>query len=236
MTGRGNDQDSVQTSDTDDENNLLITESSGAQQSRKHSENNNKRVSSAGLINSSITPRIIEEQIDKVYDRLFSHLKSKVQQAKSVILSISVTIDDDYESYIIITYDWLTEDFEFYRLFMHVKNWPFGCYTFVDDINEALISWELTNLKFITCNSIDFDYFDDFYSNLEDEIENIIICVIGDSGNGLIMHSLKRWAKNAQEISNQGISDIITAVLNATKYLSSVVEFLKDKRTLRAMQ
>ncbi|CAG8719597.1 26742_t:CDS:2, partial [Gigaspora margarita] len=154
----------------------------------------------SGLVNQHITSSIIEKQIDKVYDRLFSQLKSKIQQAKSVMISISlIEIDYATDIMIMITYDWLTDDFEFRKILLHINDLDnfMNDNIFAGNINKALDKWELTNLKFIN------------YRN-----------------NG-------KWSKennNTPEMSN-----IITAIRNATSYLCRVVEFLKDNRTQRIM-
>ncbi|CAG8847889.1 28842_t:CDS:1, partial [Racocetra persica] len=103
-----------------------------------------------------------------------------------------------------------------------------------------LVTWKLTNIKFINCIPINFDGFEFHYDALnfnnnvpKDEIENIITCVSWGSGDDLIRHILEQWAENTNE---QEISNITAAVMNVAQKLCSVVEFLKDKRTLRAMQ
>ncbi|CAG8641835.1 21181_t:CDS:2, partial [Dentiscutata erythropus] len=184
---------------------------------------------SSGLVNQQITSNIIEKQIDQVYDRLFSQLKSKIQQAKSVMLSIS----NNYHDYITITYDWLTENFEFRKILLHVNKLDsLNGDTLAHAILEALIKWELTNLKFISCNLIEYDFIDNYYMyDVNGKNEDISICMIGGSGDDLIRHSLKRWAEensNTQEMSN-----IITAVVNAIDKFCSVIEFLKDNRVQR---
>ncbi|CAG8712395.1 10505_t:CDS:2 [Cetraspora pellucida] len=138
---------------------------------------------SSGLVHSQITPSIIANQISQVYNYLFSQLKSKVQQAKSAMLSISVVFindEDIYEdAYIITACNWLTEDFVFHKIFMHMHI---------------------------------YDYFLDDLAPIEDFV---------------------KWAEKNTNV--QEISDIITAIFNATQCLCSVVEFLNDERTLRTM-
>ncbi|KAF0425095.1 hypothetical protein F8M41_006401 [Gigaspora margarita] len=85
---------------------------------------------SAGFVNPVIelsTSSIIEDQINKAYNRLFLHLKLKAQQEKSITFSIHQAITDTRfdVSYIVITRNWLTKDFEFiksYCLQMNIMN------------------------------------------------------------------------------------------------------------------
>ncbi|CAG8781861.1 37330_t:CDS:2 [Gigaspora margarita] len=197
---------------------------------------------SSGLVNLHITSSIIEEQINKVYDRLFSQLKSKVQQAKSVMLSIGEEYNeyrDEYNEYrgeynYIISCCWLTEDFEFYEILLCVKER-------FKDIIEALDKWEFTNLKFIRHNLEDcLDLYDDFCYMLEVKCKDIVrIDKPFNSGDDLIVDSLSRWAETNTNINYQendhGISTIITSIINATNSLCGVVDFLKDQVTQNAI-
>ncbi|KAF0504371.1 zinc finger bed domain-containing protein 4-like [Gigaspora margarita] len=181
---------------------------------------------SSGIVNQHITSSIIEKQIDKVYNRLFSQLKSKIQQAKFVTFSVSWIKVADEVFDVVITYDWLTEDFEFRKILLHIGDFDDSEeYILADNINKTLDKWELTNLKFINCIRNEFEIYD--------LPENIIIYENEGDGNDLIEYSLRKWAKknnNTQEMSN-----IITAIMNATSKLCRVVTFLKDNRTQRIM-
>ncbi|CAG8514196.1 228_t:CDS:2 [Dentiscutata heterogama] len=190
---------------------------------------------SSGLVNQQITSSIIEKQTYKVYDFLFSQLKSKIQQAKFGMLSFSTLYDDTIdECIVIIAYVWLTEDFKFRKILLHVDYFNFMENT-LDDIINASAKWKLTRLEFINGNPEDFDLFnsvddDDYlYSDMS---EDIIKCVNGGNGNYLIRYSLKRWV---EENNTQEISNIVTAIMNATDNLCSIVEFLKDNRTQKIM-
>ncbi|CAG8739988.1 15415_t:CDS:2 [Gigaspora margarita] len=192
---------------------------------------------SSGLVNLHITSSIIEEQIIKVYDRLFSQLKSKVQQAKSVMLSIEEYNEYRDEWKYIISCCWLTEDFEFHKILLCVKE------TF-EDIIEALDKWELTNLKFIRNNLEDFlECYDDCCYMLEEKYKDIVridyeILYVDCDSDYLIIDSLSRWAETNTNINYQendhGISTIITSIINATNSLCGVVNFLKDQVTQNA--
>ncbi|CAG8810228.1 8126_t:CDS:2 [Cetraspora pellucida] len=186
-------------------------------------------LNSSGLVNSQITPSIIANQIPQ----------SKVQQAKSAMLSISVNITDKDDDYIIVACNWLTKDFEFHKIFMYMYKFIFIDIAPIDYNIEDLIKWGLTNLKFISYIPGDLAYFKSFYfydnlnfdevlDELKGDSENMITCVSGGSGDGLIRHSLKRWAEKNTNV--QEMSDIINAILNATQHLCSVIEFLKDEK------
>ncbi|CAG8837351.1 27773_t:CDS:2, partial [Gigaspora margarita] len=141
------------------------------------------------------------EQINKVYDRLFSKLKSKVQQAKSVMLSIGREYNEYRDEWkFIISCCWLTEDFEFHKILLCVKE-------NIEDIIEVLDKWDLTNLKFIHIVRMD----EHFYSD------------------DLIINSLSRWAEENTNINDQEndheISTIITSIMNAIKNLCGIVNF-----------
>ncbi|RIB12687.1 hypothetical protein C2G38_2041621 [Gigaspora rosea] len=176
------------------------------------------------LDNQQITSSIIQKQIFKGYDSLFSQMKSKIQHAKSVMLSVNLRRIND-KPYIIITYDGLTEDFKFHKILMYVNYFSPEGDILIDDILSALVKWELTNLMFIRCNPIDYGNFkvaNTVYNDvLKEKNEDIIICVSGGSGDDLISHCLKRCAEECAD----------------AQVLSSVVEFLslcdvKDRCTL----
>ncbi|CAG8735058.1 20536_t:CDS:2, partial [Racocetra persica] len=170
---------------------------------------------SSGLINLQIELPL-EEQINKLYEHLSDQVKSKIQTAKSVMLSISnIYIRRIHISKLAVTCCWLTENFEFNKILLCVKE------TF-KDIIEVLDQWKLKNLKFIISNK-------DFYDQLKEKYPDIIHISTNVSGSGddLIEDSLSRWAR--ENISTQGISDIAKAVENATWNLSYVVSDLKDR-------
>ncbi|KAF0388110.1 hypothetical protein F8M41_011132 [Gigaspora margarita] len=194
---------------------------------------------SSGLVNLHITSSIIEEQIIKVYDRLFSQLKSKVQQAKSVMLSIGEEYNEDRDEWkFIISCCWLTEDFEFHKILLCVKER-------LKDIIEALDKLELTNLKFIRNNlEDDFEPYYYFCDLLEKKYKDIVcidyeIFYVGCGSDNLIISSLSEWAEKNTNISDQendhGISTIITSIMNATKKLCEVVGFLNNQVTQNAI-
>ncbi|CAG8728012.1 25946_t:CDS:1, partial [Gigaspora rosea] len=167
---------------------------------------------SSGLVNQQITPRIIKNQIDKVYDRLFSQLKSKVQQAKSVMISINmIGLECWYD--IVITYDWLTDDFEFHKILLYINDLDsfMNNDIFIDRIYKVLDKWELINLKFINCCPYYLDLYYD-RSMLKGKNEDIIIYENRDNCDDLIKHSLKKWAK--ENNYTQEMSNIITAIIN----------------------
>ncbi|CAG8479086.1 754_t:CDS:2 [Scutellospora calospora] len=78
---------------------------------------------SAGFINPQYelpTSDIIEEQINKAYNRLFLQLKSQAQQEKSTMILIN-TIEIEEYVYTIFTCNWLTKDFAFHKILLCVK-------------------------------------------------------------------------------------------------------------------
>ncbi|KAF0504372.1 zinc finger bed domain-containing protein 4-like [Gigaspora margarita] len=186
---------------------------------------------SSGLVNQQITSSIIEKQIDKVYDRLFSQLKSKVQQAKSVMISISLIYGDD----IMITYDWLTDDFEFRKILLHINNLDdFTNKIYDGGIDKVLDKWELINLKFISYSPNDLYLLPGNMSVLKGKNEDIIICENGGRDSYLIINSLKKWAK--ENNYTQEMSNIITAIINVLDGdFWSVKNFLRDIRVQRIM-
>ncbi|CAG8655651.1 5977_t:CDS:2 [Dentiscutata erythropus] len=191
---------------------------------------------SSGLINLQIELPL-EEQINKVYDRLFLQLKSKAQQANSVMLSIDYPYIEDIEEITpVITCCWLTEDFEFNKILLCiVKKWNDS------GIIEALDQWELTNLKFIYnfYDELDEDSFYDGFTlddMLEEKYQDIIHIIHKNkirSGDCLIRDNLTIWAEKS--ISTQEISNIITAVQNATLNLCDVAKELRNERMQRVM-
>ncbi|CAG8635987.1 1600_t:CDS:2, partial [Dentiscutata erythropus] len=202
---------------------------------------------SSELINQQITPSIIEKQTDKVHNRLFSQLKPKIQQAKFGMVSVSMINYDEIDERIMITYDWLTEDFEFHKILLYVEYHMESFVDFlksdtlVDYIIQALTKWELTSLKFISCRPEDFDVFNDLNNNhLSDDMlkrknEDIIICLNGSNEAFLIKHSLERWAKENSD--TQEMINIITSIVNAIDIdaytFRSVAKFLEDNRVQR---
>ncbi|CAG8826262.1 21034_t:CDS:1 [Gigaspora margarita] len=83
---------------------------------------------SAGFVNPVIelsTSNIIEDQINKAYDRLFLQLKLKAQQETSITVSIHETITDARfnKPYIVITNNWLTKDFELHKILLLANEW-----------------------------------------------------------------------------------------------------------------
>ncbi|CAG8719591.1 26741_t:CDS:2 [Gigaspora margarita] len=197
---------------------------------------------SSGLVNQHITSIIIEKQIDKVYDRLFSQLKSKVQQAKSVMISISL-IEVDYGQDIMITYDWLTDDFEFRKILLHINDLKDVNNLIDGGIDKVLDKWELTNLKFISCSPYYLDRYEDrsmlkgkkylceSRSMLKGKNEDTIICKNGGRGSYLIFYILEKWAKENKYI--QEMSNIITPIINFIDNRWSVTQFLEDYRVKR---
>ncbi|CAG8625659.1 20801_t:CDS:2 [Gigaspora margarita] len=179
---------------------------------------------SSGLVDQPIAPSIIKEQIDKIEDRLFSQLKPKIQQAESVMLSVR---EFNHKRFLIITYERLTEDFEFRKILLYVHELQSTLKRFLGYYLDKLDVWELTNLKFISLNlNYDFLYYLDFHAR-----ENIIICMSGGNSDDLIRYSLKRWASHDQKISN-----ITTAIMNVIDKYHSIVEFLGDNRVQSIMQ
>ncbi|CAG8728018.1 25947_t:CDS:1, partial [Gigaspora rosea] len=179
---------------------------------------------SSGLVNQQITSSTIGKQIDKAYDRLFSQLKSKVQQANSVMISINFNYD------IMITYDWLTDDFEFRKILLHIIDLDYflNNNTFNGDINKGLDKWELTNLKFISCSPHYLYRYEDRLM-LKGKNEDIVICANGGSGDDLIKYSLNKWAKENNYIHE--ISNIITAIINGFDgHFWLIKDFLRDNR------
>ncbi|CAG8769565.1 28887_t:CDS:2, partial [Racocetra persica] len=137
--------------------------------------------------------------MDKAFDHLFLQLKSKVQQAKSVMLLFNLTLDDTENVYMVITCYWLTENFEFHKILLGMSvRFEFNFNNLILDCIEILNKRKLNNLKFISATEILYDLFYLFEAN-----DN----------------------KNAQ-----GMSNIITAILNAFDNFNSIIEFLKDQR------
>ncbi|CAG8776548.1 7872_t:CDS:2 [Racocetra persica] len=118
---------------------------------------------SAGFVNPNIelsTSEIIKEQINKAYNRLFLQLKLKAQQEKSTMFSIyEFKPDTRIDGYYAVTIcNWLTKDFEFHKIQLFAKK---SCSeiddkSYDDDILDAFVKWELSNLKFYSDNGYEF--------------------------------------------------------------------------------
>ncbi|KAF0437355.1 hypothetical protein F8M41_004454 [Gigaspora margarita] len=183
---------------------------------------------SSGLVNLHITSSIIEEQIIKVYDRLFSQLKSKVQQAKFVMLSMGEECNEVRDEWkYIISCCWLTEDFEFHKILLCVKK-------SFKDIIEALDKWELTNLKFIRGNLEDYLEFYEFCDHLEEKYKDIVRIdePFYSDCDSLIRYSLNRWV---DQENDHEISTIITSFRYVTNNVFDVVGCLKAQVTQYAI-
>ncbi|CAG8494237.1 22756_t:CDS:2, partial [Gigaspora rosea] len=159
---------------------------------------------STGFVNQQITSSIIEKQIDKVEDRLFSQLKQTVQQAESVMFSVR---EFNHKRFLIITYEWLTEDFEFRKILLNVYE--------LQSTPEGLIGECLDKL----------------------DGENIIICVNGGNSDDLIRYSLKRLADKLNHLQvRSNISNITTAIMNVIDKYPLIVKFFGDNSMQRIMQ
>ncbi|CAG8613710.1 15032_t:CDS:2 [Cetraspora pellucida] len=188
---------------------------------------------SAGFVNPDIelsTSNIIEGQINKAYNRLFLQLKSKAQQEKSIMLSICEIQPDDRigESYVVITCNWLTKDFEFHKILFFAKKWfsNIDQKDYYKDIIEALLKLEFANLKFYNDDGNDFFELlhDCKYANFLRNLTRLRNCP--DNLNYLIEKSLSKWAiKNG---NTQGMFEITKAIKNATTNLCGVISFLKS--------
>ncbi|CAG8715951.1 3116_t:CDS:1 [Dentiscutata erythropus] len=167
---------------------------------------------SAGFISPEIelsTANILDEQIDKVYNRLFLQLKLKVQQEKSTVLSIHTTTYTMFnKQYIVITCNWLTKDFELHKILLLAKESPEYNDNSFRDIIEALEKWELTNLKFYSC-------YDDYclkslYELQEENYQNLVQLHKNTNNYSinlkyLIKKSLGKWAR--ENVNIQGMSE-----------------------------
>ncbi|KAF0504370.1 hypothetical protein F8M41_019546 [Gigaspora margarita] len=182
---------------------------------------------SSGLVDQQITSSIIEKQINKVGNRLFSQLKPTIQQAKSVMLSVR---EFNNKRFLIITYEWLTEDFEFRKIFLHVYELQSTLKGFLGGCLDNLDVWEITNLKFISLNlTYNFLYYLDFHAR-----KDIIICISEGNSDDLISYSLKRWAD--ENNYDQEMSNITTAIMNVIDKYHLIVEFFGDNSMQRIMQ
>ncbi|RIB12682.1 hypothetical protein C2G38_2100300 [Gigaspora rosea] len=114
---------------------------------------------------------------------------------------------------IVITYDWLTDDFEFHKILLYINDLDsfMNNDIFIDRIYKVLDKWELINLKFINCCPYYLDLYYD-RSMLKGKNEDIIIYENRDNCDDLIKHSLKKWAK--ENNYTQEMSNIITAIIN----------------------
>ncbi|KAF0445386.1 hypothetical protein F8M41_003225 [Gigaspora margarita] len=202
---------------------------------------------SAGFVNPVIelsTSNIIEDQINKAYDRLFLQLKLKAQQETSIMFSIHKTITNAIfnKSYIVITCNWLTKDFEHHKILLLVNEWYSELWEdndFLGDIIDALEKWELTNLKFYS--DYDNGHFFDPLWDWEDEksqhfVQNIIPLRTNkndysDDLAELIRKTLKKWTKG-----NTFSQEIFEVINNATDNLCDVFDFLKNTEVQNAIQ
>ncbi|CAG8569894.1 7269_t:CDS:2 [Cetraspora pellucida] len=200
---------------------------------------------SAGFVNPNIelsSSNIIEEQINKAYNRLFLQLKLKAQQAKSIMLSICEIEPDDRieESYVVITCNWLTKDFEFHKILFFAKKWfsNIDQKDYYKDIIEALLKLEFANLKFYNDNLGYF--FDTLWECEEDEYQNLVrnLTQLHDDKNNYFHHLryLIYRSLAVKNVNTQGMSEISKAFVNATRNLESVINFLKDSRVQREIQ
>ncbi|KAF0425096.1 zinc finger bed domain-containing protein 4-like [Gigaspora margarita] len=200
---------------------------------------------SAGFVNPIIelsTSNIIEDQINKAYNRLFPQLKLKAQQETSITVSIHETDARFSKSYIVITCNWLTKDFELHKILLLANEWYSDMEEnndFFGDTINALEKWELTNLKFYSDYG-NFGWFDfDPFTDFEDNYHNLIpLCMnkysyFNDLFN-LIQRTLKLWAR--ENVYTQEMFGIIKAIKNATDNLCDVIRFLTNDTVKREIQ
>ncbi|CAG8720802.1 32078_t:CDS:2 [Gigaspora margarita] len=170
---------------------------------------------SAGFVNPVIelsTSNIIEDQINKAYNRLFLQLKLKAQQETSITVSIHQTITNAIfnKSYIVITCNWLTKDFEHHKILLLVNEW----YSDMDedkDFDEKSQNF-VQNIIPLRANK------NNYYNDLAE----------------LIRKTLKKWTKG--NTFRQEIFEIIKVIKNATDNLCNVVYFLKNNEVRNVIQ
>ncbi|CAG8594520.1 9431_t:CDS:2 [Acaulospora morrowiae] len=153
---------------------------------------------SAGLANSQIeqsSSNLIKIQTNEIYDHLFSQLILLAHQAKTIVVSRYFSKKPCGEFYVVITYCWMNEDFDFHRILLSVKRFfekeKYEKNNISEYITSTIDKWKLANLRSIRCDNYDIkDVYFPKYEIYKDHPQN-----------ELLSNSLLSW-KNSIATSN----------------------------------
>lgn len=193
---------------------------------------------------------IVEEQINRAYDRLFFQLKLKAQQTKSVTLSFHLIPGGSIhhiKMFMGVTCHFLSENFESYRFLLCISRvtklcgdencgriWRNECF-------EALNKWGLINQKFISIGSSTIGILKGLSEKLcQNYIQNFIPLIYEEKDevqydiNKLIQMCLQGWTEKNN--GSQGMLKVIKVIDNSIKNLCSIVNSLKSRQIQNAIQ